>query len=266
MHTEGILSAHRPPAQPPEASAEASRATRHAPRRRRRVIAAVVVVAGTIVAAVQGQAASSSAQSAVTVPAAPAGVPLEAPTVAPPPRVAYVGDSIGHSAETEVRQSLADGYRLMSYDSVDGSAIAEHLDPVTRLLRINATPDILVIELGTNDAEHHGAVRFERDLRTMLDLVSPRVREVRWLDQKDTPTYYAGVNHYAVRFNAILRRVVAQYPNVEIVDYAAWARTAPADSFFADQLHLTPRGCRQLAAIVRQAVDRAAGELGQAVT
>ncbi len=204
------------------ASAEASSATRQAPRRRLRVAIAALVVTASAILAIQGPTASSSAQptpAASTITAPVAGLPATTPTdqpatspAAPRPRVAYVGDSIGHSAEAEVRRALAQGYRLTSYDSVDGTTIAEHLAPATRLLSGNAAPEVLVVELGTNDAEHHGAARFERDLRTMLDLVSPRVREVRWLDQKDTPTYYAGVNRHAARFNAILRRVVAAYP------------------------------------------------------
>ncbi len=275
MHADDTASTRRHAGRRNTPNAEASIATRRAPRRRLRVTIAAFVAAATAIVAIQGHTPSSSAQSAPGVPtvathvtglpaATPAGQPETGPA-APRPRVAYVGDSIGHSAEAEVRRALTQGYRLTSYDSVDGSTIAEHLTPVTSLLRGSATPDVLVIELGTNDAEHHGASRFERDLRTMLDLVSPRVREVRWLDQKDTPTYYAGVNRHAVRFNAILRRVVAEYPNVEVVDYAAWARTAPAGSFVADQLHLTPLGRRQLATIVLQAADRAAAELRDTV-
>lgn len=280
MHADDTASTRRHAGRRPTATAttsgaNASSATRRAPRHRLRVTIAAFVAAATAIVAIQGHAASSSAQSAPGVPSVatdvtglPAASPADQPETSPAtprPRVAYVGDSIGHSAEAEVRRALTRGYRLTSYDSVDGSTIAEHLAPVTSLLSGSATPDILVIELGTNDAEHHGAARFERDLRTMLDLVSPRVREVRWLDQKDTPTYYAGVNRHAVRFNAILRRVVAEYPNVDVVDYAAWARTAPAGSFVADQLHLTPLGRRQLARIVLQAADGAAADLRDTV-
>ena len=83
--------------------------------------------------------------------------------------------------------------------------------------------------------------------------------------RRDHGVDHAGVNRHAARFNAILRRVVAGYPNVEVVDYAAWARTAPTGSFVADQLHLTPLGRQQLAGIVRRAVDLATIGLGQTV-
>lgn len=272
MHAEDTASTcrqagRRPTPRGKASGAEASSAIRRGPRRRLRIATAALVAAATAIVAIEGQTVSSSAQAVPTTTTAvpTAAQPPETIPTARPPRVAYVGDSIGHSAEAEVRRSLARGYRLTSYDSVDGSTITEHLASVTALLRSRAVPDLLVVELGTNDAEHHGAARFERDLRTMLDLVSPRVREIRWLDQKDTPTYYAGVNRHAVRFNAILRRVVAQYPNVEVVDYAAWARTAPAGSFVADLLHLTPLGRRQLAGIVLQAVDRATAGLRDTV-
>jgi lysophospholipase L1-like esterase len=195
--------------------------------------------------------ATSGEAAAQTAPASGAGL-----------RVAFVGDSIGHSAEPHVRQALGDDYRLDSYDSVDGSTIADHRTAVARLLQSASRPEILVIELGTNDAEQHGSRRFDRDLRAMLDLVSPRVAEVRWFDQKDTPTgYYRGVDRHAAMFNRSLRVVASRYPNVSVVPYADWTRSAPPGSFLADRLHLTARGRHAFARITRNAVDQAAAEL-----
>lgn len=213
-------------------------------------VMALSLALGLTVNALGATGGEASAQSA-PAPAAAAG-----------PRVAFVGDSIGHSAESQVRRALGEGYRLTSYDSVDGSTIAEHRTAVARLLRSAARPEVLVIELGTNDAEHHGPRRFDRDLRAMLDLVSPRVAEVRWYDQKDTPTgYYRGIDRHAAMFNRILRAVASRYPNVSVFPYADWARSAPPGSFLADRLHLTARGARAFGRITRAAVDQAATEL-----
>ncbi len=242
-------------------------------RTRPSAILAVVLVATALflagLALVDPTAAAQSEPAPTTV--APTTVPLSgeaaaqtapAPAAGAGPRVAFVGDSIGHSAEAQVRQALGDQYRLTSYDSVNGSTIADHRTAVARLLQSASRPEILVIELGTNDAERHGPRRFDRDLRAMLDLVSPRVAEVRWFDQKDTPTgYYRGVDRHAAMCNRILRAVASRYPNVSVVPYAAWARSAPPGSFLADRLHLTARGRWAFARITRNAADQAAAEL-----
>ena len=246
-------------------------------RTRPRTILVVVLVATALFLAGLGLVDPTTAQSepapdtAVPTTTAPtterlsgeaAAQTAPAPAAGAGPRVAFVGDSIGHSAEPQVRQALGDQYRLTSYDSVDGSTIADHSSAVARLLQSASRPEILVIELGTNDAEHHGPRRFDRDLRAMLDLVSPRVAEVRWFDQKDTPTdYYRGVDRHAAMFNRILRAVASRYPNVSVVPYAAWARPAPAGSFLADRLHLTARGRWAFARITSNAVEQAAAEL-----
>ena len=84
---------------------------------------------------------------------------------------------------------------------------------------------------------------------------------MRWFDQKDTPTgYYRGVDRHAAMCNRILRVVASRYPNVSVVPYAAWARSAPPGSFLADRLHLTARG-RWPRRITRNAADQAAAEL-----
>ena len=241
-------------------------------RTRPRTILVVVLVAAALLLAGLALVDPTAAQSEpATTTMAPTTVPLSgeaaaqtapAPAAGAGPRVAFVGDSIGHSAESQVRQTLGDQYRLTSYDSVSGSTIADHRTAVARLLQSASRPEILVIELGTNDAEYHEPGRFDRDLRSMLDLVSPRVAEVRWFDQKDTPTgYYRGVDRHAATFNRILRAVATRYPNVSVVPYADWTRSAPPGSFLADRLHLTARGRHAFARITRNAVDQAAAEL-----
>jgi len=228
------------------------------------LVAAALLLAG--LALVAPTAAQSEPATAPTTAVPPSGEAAAQTSLAPAagagPRVAFVGDSIGHSAEPQVRQVLGNPYRLSSYDSVAGSTIADHRTAVARLLQSASRPEILVIELGTNDAERHGPRRFDRDLRAMLDLVSPRVAEVRWFDQKDTPTgYYRGVDRHAAMFNRILRAVASRYPNVSVVPYADWARSAPPGSFLADRLHLTAQGRQAFARITRNAVDQAAAEL-----
>ena len=144
-------------------------------------ILAVVLVATALflagLALVHPTAAAQSEPAPTTVPLRGEAAAQTAPApAAGGPRVAFVGDSIGHSAEAQVRQALGDQYRLTSYDSVNGSTIADHRTAVARLLQSASRPEILVIELGTNDAERHGPRRFDRDLRASSPGVAPRRR------------------------------------------------------------------------------------------
>jgi hypothetical protein len=54
--------------------------------------------------------------------------------------------------------------------------------------------------------------------------------------------------------------VAARYPDVTVVPHAHWARTAPANSFVADHLHLTTSGRQAFGRIIGGAVDQAAAE------
>lgn len=182
---------------------------------------------------------------------------------APPPEaaagtVAFFGDSIGHSAEARTRDRLgAGGYRVVEYNSVDGFTLGDQAAAIRRRVTGTARPHTMLVELGTNDAEKIGdPARFEAAVRSVLDVVSPRVACVRWLDIKPTPTnFYLGVNRNAARFNRILARAAGDYPNVEVMHYSAWAAAAPPGAFLGDGLHLSPLGVREFARLVRQAAD-----------
>jgi hypothetical protein len=99
-------------------------------------------------------------------------------------------------------------------------------------------------------------VEFEADVRALLDAITPHVGCVRWLDIPDRPDIpNAAFRQHAPRLNEVLRRVVAEYPNVRTMHYQAWARLAGPDAFLSDRLHLSRSGEAQMGRIVRQAAD-----------
>lgn len=210
----------------------------------RRVLAGLCVVA--LLAALAGPAAASDRTSHQEA-AAPA------PEVRVP-RVAFYGDSLGYNAESELRAAIAPLYPF-TYRAAGGAAI-EYWRDAMRWSTLAATrPDTLVIELGTADAGwDHTSGQFERDVRGLLDALSPRVPCIRWFDIRSEPSMFEFVNKHAVSFNRILWRVAAEYPNVEIIHYSAWATLAhDGDYWWPDLLHHNAAGRREMARLARQA-------------
>lgn len=184
-----------------------------------------------------------------------AGAATTGPAPDPRLRVAFYGDSLGHNAEGELRSVLEPTYAF-TYRAAGGAAVEYWRPSILRRAHRPDPPDVLVIELGTADAGWaHSAARFERDVRSLLDEVSPRVPCIRWLDQREEPSFFKAVNKRAVAFNDVLWRVVADYPNVEVVHYAHWASLSrERDVWWPDRLHHNAVGRREMAALVRQAV------------
>ncbi|HMQ24583.1 MAG TPA: GDSL-type esterase/lipase family protein [Acidimicrobiales bacterium] len=209
-------------------------------------LVALVLVALTLV---------GSLVVAVAVPARPVGAATTGPVPDPRLRVAFYGDSLGYNAEAELRSALEPTYAF-TYRGAGGAAVEYWRPSILRRAHRPDPPDVLVIELGTADAGWaHSPERFERDVRDLLDEVSPLVPCIRWLDQREEPSYFFRVNKRAVAFNEILWRVASEYPNVEVVHYAHWATLSlERNVWWPDRLHHNAAGRREMAALVRQAV------------
>ncbi len=159
-----------------------------------------------------------SATATAHVPAAAGpSMPRQVAQVETPaaPLVAFFGDSIGYNAEAELRATIEPSYRFL-YRAAGGADIAFWRDRLIRVAR-ERHPDTLLIGLGTADAGwDHSSRRFEREVRRLLDAVSPEVDCIRWFDLRLEPSLFDFVNKHAVAFNEILWRVTAEYPNVEV--------------------------------------------------
>lgn len=184
-----------------------------------------------------------------------AGAASVGPVPDPRVRVAFYGDSLGYNAEAELRAAIEPAYAF-TYRGAGGAAVEYWRSSILRRAHRPDPPDVLVLELGTADAGWaHRPERFEADVRGVLDEVSPLVPCIRWLDQRQEPSYFKAVNKRAQAYNEILWRVAADYPNVEVVHYSYWASLSNArDVWWPDLLHHNAAGRQELAALVRQAV------------
>jgi hypothetical protein len=183
-----------------------------------------------------------------------------ASAAAPPPRptVAFVGDSIGRDARPEITREVQRTNEIDYYHAIGAGYIGYHLPRLRPVVEAANGPDIVVAELGTGDAFwSHGPRKFEADMRTFLDRITPFVQCVVWLDQKATENRaYPMINERAGAYNAVVHRVVRDYDNVRYLHYAAWTELArsPSPYFLADWLHLTQAGERELGRLVGTAV------------
>ncbi len=179
-----------------------------------------------------------------------------------PATVAFVGDSIGRDAEPEITANVEPTNPIAYFHAIGAGYIDYHLPLLldSRHGRVRAVdgPDIVVAELGVGDAFwSHGARRFEADMRHFLNAVTPHVDCVIWIDQKASVNRaYPEINERFAAFNAVVHRVVKDYPNATYLHYAAWTRLAgsPSPYFLADYMHLTQAGERELGRLVGTAV------------
>jgi hypothetical protein len=173
-----------------------------------------------------------------------------------PPTMAFVGDSIGHRSEAEIRAEVTRTRRISHVFAADAATIGPSRRQIARAVTGPDPPAILVVELGTGDANlRHRAGRLAREIRAFLDATAPHVDCVRWLDVKAQGSAWPNVNANGALVNRLLRRIAGGYPNVEVVHYSTWAAHALPGHWLADALHLSASGRRELGRIVRQAAD-----------
>ena len=154
------------------------------------------------------------------------------------PRVALFGDSISAQSAEQLENQFVRNHRYLQW-SVDGFTIADQFNTIGRLMDEGPVPDVMIIELGTNDAQkNRSSAQMAADIRTVARRVAA-VPCVLWLNVKTSGVnpYYTGVVAHAARFNQVLASTVASYSNVRVVDYASWG-AANQELYTADGLHL----------------------------
>ena len=190
-----------------------------------------------------------------------AAIDTEMPTLslvaaASAPTVGMVGNSISWQSEAAIRRHVGLSHRLVYFDAIIGATVAYQYPSVVAAARSPGGPDILLVELGANDASKVSLAQFEIDVRRTLNAVTPYVDAVVWFDMKNTGSaIYPAYIRNAVRFNATLRRVVAAYPNAVVGHYSVWADAVGNSAFAADLVHLSRWGQSELGRLARQAAD-----------
>ena len=167
------------------------------------------------------------------------------------PRVAVLGDSILKATDAPLLSRMTVSHRFLRWN-VNGARIDEQIQAAQMLADDPPRPDILIVELGTNDAaQGRAAPKVKGDINAFLATVLPTVRQcVIWFNLKvdgigdATPAVY---NDRAPKINAVLAGIDAAQPKVRVFDYAAWAAQHP-DLYYPDGIHPNPAGARALAA------------------
>jgi lysophospholipase L1-like esterase len=216
------------------------------PKRWLRLILAATAVAVTAVAV--GNAHHP-------VPAS-AGVGDAAPVVPEPRSVGWVGDSIGWQSRPEIESAVSRTHRLSTFNSILGATVEYQTAATHDVVLGPDSPDILLVELGTNDTGKVEPAQFADDIRRFLDGVTPHVECVRWLDLKQGgSSVYQTFNENAVRYNTILAEVVEEYPTVRLMHYSWWAQLNGPAAFDVDGVHLSRRGERGLGQLASRAAE-----------
>jgi len=174
-------------------------------------------------------------------------------TPAAQPRVTLIGDSIAASLEyvPSARKYLGEGLDLRTDAMVcrrlvAASCVFQGTQPATVLELVRssggalALGPVVVVNVGYND----WAAVYEVD-KVMLALKAAKVRTVVWVTLRETTSDYAQIN------SAILQ-AAHRWPSLVVADWNARSRGKPW--FISDGLHLTPRGAKSFARILRPVV------------
>jgi hypothetical protein len=137
-----------------------------------------------------------------------------------PPTVALIGDSILDGA-TPALESMLTAWQL-SMDAVVGRSSSGGIPSALALA--SAPPDVVVIELGTND---HDATTF-RSAADQIVAAASGSQLVLWVTAHNPDIAIPGVNRE-------IRAVMAGLPNGAVAD---WDASVPLDALSSDGIHL----------------------------
>jgi hypothetical protein len=171
-------------------------------------------------------------------------------------RVAVVGDSNTAHAEPQLVAAL-DG-RARAVAGVPSMRMTAALDDRVRPA-VATDPDVLVVELGLNDALDGWDSSDLPALEAMLSLLDD-ARCVVWVTPTAlAPSYYdhqgpGTLQARAAAFKASLAKRLPKHPNQHLADYAPEQLQHP-ERFDADHLHHTAAGHEAFAAFVAESVE-----------
>jgi len=230
--------------------------------------ALLLVVAPTVVRAAVKPSTAPSVRDSPDAAARTKGAYLGA---AGAPKVALVGDSLLFGAGWWTTHDLnQSGYQVWT-DGDIGKTVADRKPKLLEMLA--SKPDVLVIELGTNDTGHAAreATPAQRDealareldvARTALDAardvpcvvwVTPSAHVTQAVDAVGGADAH---NRLAAKYTAAINDVAPRdHPNVTVADWSTWSASHPA-WFDADGIHSNgaEAGQRGMADLITQTV------------
>jgi hypothetical protein len=147
--------------------------------------------------------------------------PPSSPAPAAAPSVFFIGDSITYAA-TPWLQAYLPGWRT-GFDAVVGRSSYSGVSIAEALAAEPPPPDVVVVELGTNDADPAAFLVNAQAILTSL---------------RDVPLVIWQTAHrpapYTVEVNAAVAQATASFPNTVIAD---WDRFVPPDDLVSDSVH-----------------------------
>jgi hypothetical protein len=159
-----------------------------------------------------------------------------------PPSAALVGDSIAFLSRGALETKLVEaGFGKVEFDALPGRRIAEGdssgLAVLDFAIGAGLTPDLWVIELGTNDLGHYAG---DAAYAELIDLVMQRVpgpTPLIWVD-----TYSSFQLDAAELFNRKLRDAIVARGNAAVGDWYAKCVEVGPTVLIPDGLHPSPEG------------------------
>lgn len=139
-----------------------------------------------------------------------------------PPTAFVIGDSIADGAEPSIVGALP-GWSI-GFDAVIGRGTGSAMSAVSAQAAVR--PDVVVIELGTNDAD---PVAFRQNGVIILDTLK-HVPLVVWQTARGPLENIPAVNTH-------IRGLVSQYPNAVVADWDSFVRD---DELSSDGVHPAP--------------------------
>ncbi len=149
---------------------------------------------------------------------------LELPTAPRPASALFIGDSITDGGAPALTERLA-GWTV-TFDAVVGRPSSGGITPAADASISYAVPSVVIVELGTNDAD---PVAFASNMEQILTSLEGFPLVV-WQTVHSPSTVAAAINTEG-------RKLVARYPNTVIAD---WETFAPAGALTSDGVHPAP--------------------------
>jgi hypothetical protein len=161
------------------------------------------------------------------VPSASPSVPTPSPSIPEPgsaPSVSFIGDSILRGATPSLLTALS-GW-VATVDAEIGRASASGVSIAASVASGVPPPDVVVVELGTNDADPLAFRAHAQAILTSLQDIPLAVWQ----------TTHGPMDHVP-EVNDQIRRIVRRYPNTAIAD---WNAFVPAGDLTSDGVHPLP--------------------------